>query len=117
MLSFSFKVFLAFLAHSRTNWFQLGLFGTKHCTQYNLLYVIVLKWLESKTIDICLKLHAKLRCLGCLAFVAFYRIKWCKHGLFPTKLNTQHYLVYVTVLKWLEFVTVPSFLFKVFLAF
>ena len=110
-------VFLAFFALSRTKWFQLGLFGTKLGTQYNLLYVIVLKWFESKTIDICLKLHAKLRFLGCLAFLAFYRIKLCKHRLFPTKHETQHYLVYVILLKWLELVTVVSFLYKVFLAF
>ena len=54
------KFFLAFLALSRIKWFKFGLFGTKHGTHYNLLYVIVLKWLESKTIDISLKLHAKL---------------------------------------------------------
>ena len=95
-------VFLAFFALSRTKWFQLGLFGTKLGTQYNLLYVIVLKWFESKTIDICLQLHAKLRFLGCLAFLVFYRIKWCKLGLFGTKLGRQHYLEHLIVLKRLE---------------
>ena len=49
--------------------------------------------------------------------LAFYRKKWCKHGLIPTKLDTQHCLVDVIVLKWLELVTVLSFLFMVFLAF
>ena len=102
MQSYVFEVFLAFLALSRIKWFKLSLFGTKLSTQYNLLYFIVFKWLESKTIDICMKLHAKLRFWGCLAFFAFSRIKWCKLVLFGTKLGTQHYLVYVIVFKWLE---------------
>ena len=50
-----------FLALSRTKWFKLGLFATKIGTQHYMVYIIVLKWLESKTLAICLKLHAKLR--------------------------------------------------------
>ena len=53
-------VFLSVLALSRIKWFKLGLFGTNPGTQYYLVYIIVLKCLESKSIVICLKLRAKL---------------------------------------------------------
>ena len=36
-------------------------FGTNLSTQYYSVYGIVLKWLESKKIDICLKLRDNLR--------------------------------------------------------
>ena len=55
------EVFFSIFLHSRIKWFKLGLFGTKLGIQYNMLYVIVWKWLESKTMDIFFKLHAKLR--------------------------------------------------------
>ena len=96
------EVVLVSLPLSRIKCFKLGFFGAKLGTQYNLLYFIVLKWFEPKTIDICLKLLAKLRFSGCLAFLTFSLIKWCKLCLFGTKLGTQNYLVYVIVLKWLE---------------
>ena len=47
-----FLRFLAFFALSRLKWFKLGLFGTKLGTTHDLVYVIVLKWIESKTIVI-----------------------------------------------------------------
>ena len=98
-----FKVFVAFLAHLRIKWFKHGLFGTKLSTQHYLVNVIVLKWLELNTIFMYLKLRTMFRFLCCfLAFLAFSRLKWFKHGLFGTKLGTQHYFVYDIVLKWLE---------------
>ena len=36
------------------------------------------------------------------AFLAVSRIKQLKFGLFDTNLGTQHYLVYIIVLKWLD---------------
>ena len=35
-------------------------------------------------------------------FLALWRIKQLKLGLFCAKLSTQHYLVYIIALKWLE---------------
>ena len=71
-------------------------------TQHYLVYIIVLKWLELKIIVICQKLRAKLRFYGFLSFF----------GTFPHIVDqtwfdlhetcTQHYLVYIFVLKWLE---------------
>ena len=58
-----FKVFYSFLALSRITSFKLGLFCMEHVTQHNSVYIIVLKWLELKTIIICLKLRSKLRIL------------------------------------------------------
>ena len=103
MLSCFFKVFKAFLVVSRIKWSKLGLFGTTHGTRHYFLYFIVLNWLESKTIVICLKLGSKFRFLRFVErFFAVSRIKWFKLGLFDTKLGTQHYLVYIIVLNWLE---------------
>ena len=62
-----FVVFYEFLALSRIKWFKLGLFPMKLGTQLYLVYIIVFKWLESKTIVICLKLRAKLPILGFLS--------------------------------------------------
>ena len=59
MLRFFFKVFKSFL-----ELFKHGLFGDKKGTQQYSVHLIVLKWLESKTIVICLKLHARLRTLS-----------------------------------------------------
>ena len=47
--------------------FQIGLFCKKLGTKNYLVYIILLNWLESKTIVICLKLRAKLRFLGFLS--------------------------------------------------
>ena len=99
MLSCILKVLLPFLAISRIKWFKLGLFGTKHGTQHYLVYVIVLKWLATKNLNICLKLRGKLHFKGFLAFLALSRIKWFKHGLFDTNLGIQNYLAYVILLK------------------
>ena len=43
---------------------QIGLFDIKNRPHHYLVYIIVLKWLESKTIVICLILRAKLRFRG-----------------------------------------------------
>ena len=51
--------FLAFLALLRIKSFKHGLFATKLGIENYLVYVIVLKWLESISIVICLKLRAK----------------------------------------------------------
>ena len=58
-----FTVFYSFLALSRITSFKLGLFCMKHGTQHDLVYIIMLKWLELKTIIISLKLRSKLRIL------------------------------------------------------
>ena len=95
-----FCVFSTFSDKVVQTWFVCH--ETWHTTPFGIFFY-VLKWLESKTIGICLKLRAKLGFWGCLAFLAFFsRIKWCKLVLFGTKLGTQHYLVYVIVFKWLE---------------
>ena len=68
MLSCVFEVFFsAFFAHSRINLLKLILFPIKLGIQHYLVYVIVLKLLEAKTIVRCLKLHVKLRFLGFLS--------------------------------------------------
>ena len=43
------------------------MFGTKLGSQHSLVYIVVLKWLESKTIVICLILRAKLLFYGFLS--------------------------------------------------
>ena len=66
-----------------------------------------LKWLELKTIVICMKLCVNLHFYGFLSvFFALFHIKEFKHGLFRKKHGTQHYLVYIIELKWLEFKTI-----------
>ena len=67
MLSCVFEVFKTFLALSRIKWFKLGLFATKLGAQHYLVYITMLKWLESKTIVLCLILRDKLRFLGFLS--------------------------------------------------
>ena len=94
--------FLALFALSRIKWCKLGSFGTKLGTEHYFIYVIVLKFLESKTkIVICLKLRAKLHFWMLFSVFGISRIKWFKLGLFDTKHGTQHYLAYVFLLKWL----------------
>ena len=95
MLSCVFEVFVAFLILSRIKWSKIGFFGSKLDTQHYFVYVIVLKWLELKTIIICFKLCAKLGFWG-------FQIKFFKLILFGTKLGKQYYLVYVIMLKGLE---------------
>ena len=87
------RFFLAVLALSWIKLFQLSLFCTKHGTQHYLVYIIVLKWLDSKTIFMYLKLRAKLRFKFFYIVLALSRIKWFKHGFFRTKHSTLHYLV------------------------
>ena len=100
------NIFKAFLAPFDIKQFKLALSCIKPCTQHYLVYIIVLKWLEPKTIVICLKLRAKL-CLWCFyAFFALCHTKWYKRALFCIILGIQHYFVYIIVLKWLEFKTI-----------
>ena len=63
----------------------------------------MLKWLKLIKIVMCLKLRAKFRFLGFLVSLLISRMKWYKLGFFVMKLGTQHYLVYIIVLKCLEF--------------
>ena len=102
--------FLAFIILYRIKWFQLGFFTTKYVTQHYLEYIILSKSLELKTIAICLLLSAKLRFLGFVSFLALSHIKWFKLGMFATKIGTQHYLVYIILLKWLETKTILMWL-------
>ena len=95
------------MALSRLKLFKPDLFSTMLGTQHHSVYVIVQKRLDYKTIVIWLELRAKLRCWAFfLAFLALSRIKWFKLGFFGTKLGTEHYLVYVIVVKWLESKTI-----------
>ena len=74
---------------------------------HNSIWYIFLKWLESKTIVIWLILRTKWSFWGFfLEFMALSRIKKFKLGLFATKLVTQHYLVYIIVLKLLQSKTI-----------
>ena len=76
-----------------------------------MVHIIVLKWLESKSIFICLKLRARLLLKSfVLAFLALSRIKLFKLGWFCTKHGTQHYLVYIILLKWLDSKTIFMYL-------
>ena len=54
----------------------------KFGTQHYFLYIIVLKWLESKTVVIYLKLRAKLCFKGFYSFLQLSWIKWFKLGFF-----------------------------------
>ena len=49
----------------------------KHGTQHFLVYFIVLKWIESKTIVICLKLRVQLRFLGSFNCFGHFLAKSC----------------------------------------
>ena len=51
-------IFKGSLALSAIKEFKIVLFGMKLGTQHYLVHIIVLKWLEFKTIIICLKLRA-----------------------------------------------------------
>ena len=107
MLSCVFNVSYIFLALSRIKWIKLCSFRMKPSTQHHFVYIIVLKWLDSKTTVICLKLSAKLLFYSFFkGFLALSRIRWLKLSLFCTKHGTQHYLVYIIVLKWLDSKTI-----------
>ena len=95
-----FKCFEGFVSLSRIKKLKLGLLCTKLSTQHNLVYIIVLKLLESIIIVICLKLSVKLRFKCFEGFLALSHIKKLKFGLLCTKLSTQHYLVYIIVFNW-----------------
>ena len=86
--------------------FKLGLFRIKHGTQQYSVCFIFLKWLELETVIICLILSAKMHFKVNKAFLALTRLKSLKLGLFSMKLGTQHYLVCIIVLKWLELKTI-----------
>ena len=61
MLSCILKVFfLSFLTLFSYNVVQTWFVSTKLTTQHYLVYIVVSKWYQSKTIVICLKLRAKL---------------------------------------------------------
>ena len=89
--TFSHKVFQTWFIWHKT--WHTTLFGIYYC----------IEMFESKTIVMCLKLRAKFNFRVFYAFLALARIKWFKLGFFGTKLAKQHYLLYIIVLKWLEF--------------
>ena len=82
---------------------QIGLFDIKNGTHHYLVYIIVLKWLESKTIIICLILRAKLRFWG---FFSVLGNLW--HNVVQTlfvcqeKWYTSLFGIYIIFLEWLE---------------
>ena len=81
---------------------QIGMFDIKNGTHHYLVYIIVVKWLESKTIDICMILRAKFRFQGLFSVLGTLSQKLFKSCLFATKNGTHHYLVYIILLKLLE---------------
>ena len=68
MRSCVFKIVNDFLALTLLKPLILGLFGMKLSTSHDLVHVIVLKWLELKTIVICLILNSKLHFKYFLSF-------------------------------------------------
>ena len=118
-------LFLPFLAISRIKLFKLGLFCTKHGTQYYLVYIIVLKCSDSKTIVMYLKLRAKLRCKCFLYFFGTFSHKvvqtlFVSHETNSTTLFGINYWVELPRIKnnshMLE-ITCYVVFFKFFLAF
>ena len=87
-----FKVFYSFMALSRITSFKLGLFCMKPCKQHNLVYIIVLKWLELKTIIICLKLYSKLRILPFFKHFSSLSNEVVQTRMVWRKLGTHYYL-------------------------
>ena len=81
---------------------KLCLFCTKLCIQHNLVYIIVLMWLEFKIIVICQKFVLRCDLKGFFRFFSTFVHKVGQTCLFSTQLDTQHYLVYIIVLKLLE---------------
>ena len=69
-----FKVFKTFLALTLLKSFKLGLFDMKFGKQYFLVNIIVLKWLELKTLVMCLKLRVKLVYKVCYVFLPLHRL-------------------------------------------
>ena len=70
----------------------------KHHTQYYLIYIIALKWLEFKTIVICVKLRAKFRFYGVLNFYGTFshktvQILFVWHETWHTKIFGTYYFI------------------------
>ena len=57
--TFRFKVFFSFFVSFSHKVVQTWFVWHEICTQHYLVYIILLKWLELKTLVICLKLRAK----------------------------------------------------------
>ena len=74
---------------------------TWHTTLFGIYYCVEVFFNENHSH--MLELRIKLRYMGFYAFSALSRIKSLKLGLFCTKLGTLHSLVYIIVLKWLDF--------------
>ena len=69
-------------------------------TQHYLVYIVMLKWLESKKRVMCLKLRAKLRSLGILCGIGNFSHEVVKawfvyHETWNTKLFGIYYFVYM----------------------
>ena len=101
-----FQVFKAFQALSRIKQFKLGVFCMKLDTQLYLIYIIVMKWLQLKNIVICLNYMLSCVFKVCKALLTVSRIKQFKLGLFCLRLGTQHYMIYIVFLKWLELIKI-----------
>ena len=71
-------------------------------TQQYLVYIIVLKCLEFKTIDIILKLRVKFRFYRFLSFFRIFSDKIDQTWFVSHETWQQNYIVYIIVLKWLE---------------
>ena len=75
-------------------------------TQHYVEYINVVNFLELRTIVICLKLRAKLRCYGFLKVFDTFSHKVVQPWFIWNETWTQHYFVYLIVLKWLELKTI-----------
>ena len=93
------SVFCTFLHKVLQTWFVCH--ESWHTTLFG-IYIIMLKWLESIKIVMCLKLRAKLRFLGFFSVIGNFSHEVVQTCFFAMKLGTQHYLVYIIVLKCLE---------------
>ena len=62
-------------------------------TKHYLVYIIVLKWLESETIVICLNLHSKLRFWGFLIVIFSQKVVQTLFVLHET-LHTTLFVIY-----------------------
>ena len=92
------------MTFSQIKWFKLGLCGTKHATQHDLVYIIVLKWLQLQTIVICLKLRVKLRFWGFLSVFGTFSHKvvqtwFVSHETWHTTLFHIYYCVEMVGMK------------------
>ena len=98
--SVAFFRFCNLFALSRIKWFKLGLFATKHGIENYLVYNNFLKWLESKTMFICLILCARVRFLGFFSVFGTFSHK-VVHTWFVCheKLHTSLFCIYYCVEK------------------